>query len=102
MENNKSLNFIGLRITRTADKFCFKIYSKPTTSHQTIHGSSHHPISQEMAAYHSFVNRLLSIPLKENDYIEEVSIIKFSAVANGDKSNIVDKIISNHKKTQYL
>ena len=51
-----------------------------------------------MAAYNSFVHRLLTIPLSEKDYNEEVNTIKYIAAANGYKSSLVDKLISKHKE----
>jgi hypothetical protein len=96
-ENNKSLNFLDLTISRTADKLQFKIYRKPTTSSQTIHNESHHPQSHKLAAYHSFVSRLLAIPMSDNDYKEEINTIKYIAVSNGYKSKMVDKLIYQHQ-----
>ena len=57
-----------------------------------------HPTSHKMAAYNSFVHRLLTIPLSEKDYNEEVNTIKYIAPANGYKSSLVDKLISKHKE----
>jgi len=46
-----------------------------------------------MAAYNSMVHRLLTIPLSPQNYEREVKIIKHIAIANGYKSNMVDRLI---------
>ena len=46
----------------------------------TIHVDSHHPFSQKMAAYDSFSHRLLTIPLDEYDFSEELNMIKYATV----------------------
>jgi len=96
-EANNRLNYLDLTIMKCNNSLKFKIYRKPTTTSQTINNNSHHPQNQKMAAYNSFVHRLLSVPMDQTDYEEEVSIIKFIAVANGYKSSIVDNLIIKHK-----
>lgn len=58
---------------------------------------SHHPISQKMSAYNSFIHRLLSIPLSPEDYHNEVDTIKYIAVSNGYRSDMIDKLIRKNK-----
>jgi len=96
-ETNKSINFLDLTIFKRQNGLGFKIYRKPTTTNQTIHATSHHPYSQKMAAYNSFVHRLLSVPLEPEDYEQEVNTIKSIAISNGYKSSIIDKIINKQK-----
>lgn len=97
-EENHSINYLDLTIFKDENALRFKIYRKPTTTAQTIHASSHHPYNQKMAAYNSFVHRLLSVPLNQEDYNDEVATIKYIAVQNGYKSSIVDKLINKRKK----
>ena len=47
------------------------------------------------------VHRLLSLPLSTEDHKNEVEIIKHIAIANGYKSNIIDKII-NKKQNRLI
>ena len=47
------------------------------------------------------VHRLLSLPLSTEDHKNEVDIIKHIAIANGYKSNIIDKII-NKKQNRLI
>lgn len=96
-ENNNTLNFLDITITKQNGYLKFKIYRKPTCTDQTIHADSHHPYPQKLAAYNSFVHRLITIPMDPNDYNEEVNIIKHIAISNGYNSGLIDKLINKHK-----
>ena len=98
IEAENQLNFLDLTVTKNAGQLQFKIFRKATTTDITIHADSYHPVSQKMAAYNSFVHRLLTIPLSKNDYNEEVDTIKYIAAANGYKSSLIDKLINKHRK----
>lgn len=97
VEDNNSINFLDLNIMKKDNRLKFNIYRKPTMTDQTIHASSHHPQSQKYAAYNSYVHRLLTIPMDQVDYNNEVTTIKHIAVANGYDSSIVDGLIHKHK-----
>ena len=47
-----------------------------------------------MAAFHSFVHRLLTTPLTPESYVKELGVIKFLASQNGYSPDIIDKLIS--------
>lgn len=51
-----------------------------------------------MAAFNSFIDRLLCVPLNNEDYDQEVNIIKQIALNNGYKPIIIDRMIMKHKK----
>ena len=68
-----------------------------TTTDTTIHADSHHPLSHKMAAYNSFIHRLLTIPL-DDDFHDELNVIKYIAVANGYNSLTIDKLLRKHEK----
>ncbi len=101
IEKNNAINFLDLTLHKIDKKFEFKIYRKPTTSNQTIHATSYHPMPQKLAAYNSMVHRLLHVPLNQDQYIHEVNIIKHIAIANGFKSSMVDRLISKHRASKY-
>ena len=82
-EVNNKLNFLDLTITKIDKKFQYQIYRKPTTTDLTINAESHHPLSQKMATYNSLVHRLLSIPLEDKDFHEELNTIRYIAKASG-------------------
>ena len=64
----------------------------------TIHFSSYHSQSVKMSAYNSLVHRLLSIPLSDEDYMNEIQIIKHMAIVNGYNSGMVEQLIKKHSK----
>ena len=97
LEKNNSINFLDLTITKVNNKFTYKIYRKLTTTSTTIHAESYHPQAQKMAAYNSFVHRLLNTPLDEEDYINEVNTLKYIAIANGYQASIIDSLIQKQK-----
>ena len=79
-EENNKLNFLDLTVTRLNSNFRYQIYRKPTTTDIPINAESDHPFSQKMAAYNSFVDRLLSIPMEKEDFHEELNTIKYCVV----------------------
>lgn len=98
IEENHSINFLDLTITQSDKNLKFKIYRKPTATDLTIHSTSHHPQTQKMAAYNSFVYRLLTVPLSPEDYNKELLVIKQIAMSNGYTSTMVDKLIEKFKR----
>ena len=83
------------------NKLKFNIYRKPTTTDTTIHADSHHPYSQKMVAYNSFIHRLLTIPLDDNDFRDELNTIKYIVVANGYSSLTIDKLLKKHERNKF-
>jgi predicted GIY-YIG superfamily endonuclease len=97
-EQDNRLNFLDLTLNKNSDRFSFKIYRKPTATDTTIHATSHHPMSQKLAAYSSFVHRLLTVPLSQQDFNEEKTILKHVAIANGYSPNIIESLIKKQLK----
>lgn len=97
-EIDNKLNFLDLTITRLDSSFQYQIYRKPTTTDATIHADSHHPFPQKMAAYNSFIHRLLTVPLEPRDFHEETNTIKHIAKANGYTYSMIDNLIKKHRK----
>lgn len=93
LEQNNSLNFLDITLTKINNSFSFKIFRKPTATDTTINATSHHPQSHKLAAYNSFVNRLLTVPLNTENFNEEKNILKHIAAANGYSPVIIDNII---------
>ena len=100
MENNEYINFLDLFVRKQNRSFTYKIYRKPTTTDLTIHAHSYHPYTQKIAPFNAFVHRLLNVPLSREDYRDEVNIIKYIAVKNGYKSNMIDNLIRKHRYKQ--
>lgn len=104
-EINQSLNFLDLTITRCSNKLNFNVYRKPTSTDTIIPANSCHPIQTKYAVFHSFINRLLNLPLSKIDYINEINTIKLIAKNNDYDPTIIDKIIErklNKKITKLL
>ncbi|CAH2094625.1 unnamed protein product [Euphydryas editha] len=97
LEQNHSINFLDLTITRVNNKHQFGIFRKPTYTDTTIPASSCHPWQHKLAAFHSYVHRLLSIPLTKENYLKELNLIYHMAQANGYNNNIVNNIIKKQK-----
>ena len=95
-EVDNKLHFLDLTVTKYVNKFHYKIYRKPTTTDITIHADSHHPYSQKIADYNSFVHRLVTIPLNQKDFQDELDIIRHIAIANGYKISMIDRLLKRH------
>ncbi len=79
---------------RRDDQHNFKIYRKDTQTNHTLHTTSNHPYTHKMAAYNSYVHRLLNIPMNKEDFENEKHIIQHIAISNGYNPEIIDKIIN--------
>lgn len=97
-EYDNKINFLDLTITRKDKELEFNIFRKQTTTDIAIHNDSHHPIEQKMSVFRSLIDRLLNVPLKNEDYICELNIIKQIAINNGYKHTFIDKMLKKHKK----
>lgn len=51
-----------------------------------------------MAPFHSYIHRLLTFPLCQENFIKEVNTIKEIARNNGYNDNLIDKLIKNKQK----
>lgn len=96
--NSKSLNFLDLTISRIGNKHDFRIYRKPTYTDVTIPVSSCHPIQHKLAAYRSFVHRLMSVPLSQDNYNRELNIIYHMAKRNGYNRSMIDGLIKGKRR----
>ena len=67
-----------------------------------IHNTSAHPYSHKLAASHSFIHRLNSIPLLDSDFQKELNIIKQIAVNNGYQSSLIDQLLNKKLYLQTL
>jgi hypothetical protein len=93
LEQNNSLNFLDLTITKVDNKHDFQIYRKPTHTDTVIPASSTHPWQHKLAAFHCYAHRLLTVPLSDEHYKMELSNIYHLALSNGYSKSHVDGII---------
>lgn len=96
LEHEGSINFLDLTIRKEGGRHVFEIYRKPTHTDAVIPASSCHPWSHKLAAFHAYVNRLMTIPLSREAYEKEVRTIYAIARANGYSQRTVDRIIEKH------
>src|SRR5436190_14617632 len=99
IEQDNSLNFLDLTVSKIDKKMKYKIYRKTTFTDTIIPMDSNQSFSIKMPTFHSMIDRLLSIPLEITDYIAEVHTIKTIAANNGYNPLIIDKMIINKKKS---
>lgn len=95
IEVNNSLNFLDLTITREHCRHNFQIYRKPTHTDVVIPATSCHPWQHKLAAFHSYINRLMTVPLSGQAYRRELNTIYNIAVANGYDRRMIDNIVRN-------
>ena len=100
-EADGSLNFLDLTIRRNNHSgVSFSIYRKPTATDTVIPKTSCQSWSIRMAAFHSYIHRLVNVPLSNVDYMQEVKILKVIAKNNGYNPEMIDKLI--FRKTQKI
>lgn len=102
LEDNNSINFLDLTITKCNNKLNFAIFHKPTHTDMVIHNTSTHPYSHKLAAFHSYIHRLFSIPLSDSNFQSELNIIKQIASNNGYQPNLIDHLLNKKFYSQAL
>jgi len=63
IEENYSVSFLDLLLTRHKNQIKIDIYRKPTATDTTINFMSNHPTEHKMAAYCYLINRMTALPL---------------------------------------
>lgn len=94
IENNNSINFLDLTISRKENKHVFSIFHKPTHTDTTIHKSSCHPTQHKHAAFYSMIHRLITVPMINTNFQKELNIIKQIAINNGYTTQLINKILN--------
>lgn len=97
-KNNKTINFLDLKIDITTGTHVFEIYRKETFSDNIIPANSRHPNSHKLSCFHSMIHRLLNIPLQEDAFRKEVQIIKKIASNNGYDQTMVENMLRRKEK----
>lgn len=98
-ESERQINFLDLTLIRTIDNnFEFKIFHKPSHTDMIIHETSAHPHSHKLAAFHSYIHRLFSVPLSDENFQKELNIIKQIAVNNGYQVHLIDTLIRKKRE----
>jgi hypothetical protein len=63
--SNNTINYLDLLIYRNNRNINITIYRKPTETGTVIHLASNHPHEQNLAAFHYYINRLITLPITE-------------------------------------
>ena len=98
IENNNSLPFLDLYITKQAHSLKFDIFRKPTTTSHAVPYHSAAPLSHKLAGFRSLFNRLFSIPLDKQEFHNEPNIIKYIADTNGFPPDLINKLYNKIKR----
>lgn len=97
-EQNKSINYLDLNITRHNNTCTIKVYRKNTMTNTTIHATSCHPNIHKQAAYRSMLHRATKLPLKKENLEQEINIVKQIAVANDYTASMVDTVLERVRR----
>jgi hypothetical protein len=101
-EENNTINFLDLLITRQPPSISIDIYRKPTTTDTTINYTSNHPVEHKLAAYRYMINPMNSIPLSQAKTNTEWQTTLAIANNNSFPTPIITKLrtkLQNHNKT---
>ena len=71
----RSIHFLDLTITLTDHYTYLTSFLPPSYSGITFHGSSLHPHTHKLAAFHAMIRRLTSLPLNTHNYHHEIRTI---------------------------
>ena len=93
LETDSTINFLDLTIRRENNRHVFSIFHKPSHTDIVIHNSSCHPIQHKLAAFHSMIHRLVTLPLNKVNFTKELNIIKQIAINNGYNPDLIDQIL---------
>lgn len=95
LENDqKQINFLDLTISIKNNNHYFEIFRKPTHTGVIIDNSSNHPFQHKSAAFHSYIERILKIPLSTESFNRELKIIKQIAYHHNFNPTLIDNILT--------
>lgn len=97
IQNNNSINFLDLKISNLNKRHVFDIYRKPSHTGVVIDNTSFHPVTHKIAAFRSFVNRAVDIPLSQENFNKEVDLIKDIARSHNYNVEMIDTLINKKK-----
>jgi len=91
-ENNNTINFLDLTISRKQNNLELGIYRKNMNTDTTIHNISNHPMEQKTTAFRYYINRLISLPLAQKEKSKDWTNIFNMAKNNGSSTEQIIKI----------
>jgi hypothetical protein len=93
VESQHKINFLDLTISHSSNKHEFSIFRKPTQTDNIIPNNSTHPWSHKLSVFHSWLWRLVKVPLNKKDFQEELATIRNIAVANGYDVELIKRLL---------
>lgn len=97
LENNHSLPFLDVLITKRETRFDLSVYRKPTHSDRYLrYDSYNHPIIKNSVVY-SLVDRAFIVCSSDLELKAELDHIKDVLIGNGYPQQVIDKVISRRK-----
>ena len=82
LEVNNQIYFLDLTISKQAQNLSYKIYRKPSHTDHCINFNSNHPMCHKPAFFNSMFHRMHTIPMRSNDFSNELRILLQIAVEN--------------------
>jgi hypothetical protein len=92
IEENNSISFLNLLITRQPSAIEIDIYRKPTTTDTTINYTSNHPTEHKLAVYCYLISRMTALPLSQEKEEAEWQTILITANNNNFPISIIKKL----------
>ena len=75
IEENNTITYLDLNIQGDIQNLLLSIHRKPKQTDITIHYTSNHPIQHKMAAYNTYIHRMLTLPIMKQAQQKEWDII---------------------------
>lgn len=77
------------------------IYKKPTSTDHAINDYLNHPYLYKMANLNCAIHIVFEMPVSTEEFENKINIIKYVAVVNGYKSNIVNMLFERKQNKHY-
>ena len=92
MEVNKAINYLDLTIHRNINNMELSVHRKPTNANITIQYTSNHPWDHKRAPFTYYINRTLTLPIKEQARTQEWQNICNIVQQNGFPKKVIQHI----------
>ena len=89
------MNYLDITIQRNNNNMDIRIYRKITCTDTTIQFSSNHPHEHKIAAFRYYINRMITLPIREKSKKEEWKTILDIAKNNGYPIHIINNLRKN-------
>lgn len=101
-EEQNSLPFLDLLLTRKKEKIEIAVYRKSTNTDRYITNTSFTTHQNKFASFNSMVHRLCRLPLNITNFMNELKTIKHIASVNGFCGKQIDQLVVSHSRKTKL